>query len=272
MQLSISNIAWDTSQDEAIADLLVREGVYCIDIAPGKYFSNLLTTSKEEISQVRNFWESRGIKIVGMQSLFFGTRGLNLFDRTSQHKMLRHLSAVRDIAVGLGIERITFGSPKNRDRSGLTTDEANTVAQSFFQQWSEINNNLPSPRLLIEPNPTIYGANFLTTTLEAIDFIREVNQPCIGLQLDLGTMTVNGESPEIIDHAAPFIGHVHISEPRLVQVGSTNAPHELYARKLQELAPSYLTIEMVVQESEKQISAVLNAIEFVRRVYGESTS
>ena len=71
MQLSISNIAWDTSQDEAIADLLVQEGISCIDIAPGKYFSNLLTTSKEEISRVRNFWGNRGIKIVGMQSLFF---------------------------------------------------------------------------------------------------------------------------------------------------------------------------------------------------------
>jgi len=37
MRLAISNIAWDTAEDEAIVTLLQRFGVDAIDIAPGKY-------------------------------------------------------------------------------------------------------------------------------------------------------------------------------------------------------------------------------------------
>ena len=38
MRLAISNIAWETTEDEVIAELLARFDVDAIDIAPGKYF------------------------------------------------------------------------------------------------------------------------------------------------------------------------------------------------------------------------------------------
>ena len=69
MQLSVSNIAWDTSLDEAVAALLLQEGVHCIDIAPGKYFSDFAEATDDDIDRVRRFWFDHGIKIVGMQSL-----------------------------------------------------------------------------------------------------------------------------------------------------------------------------------------------------------
>lgn len=272
MQLSISNIAWDITQDEAIADLLLSEGVHCIDIAPGKYFSNLSGVTSEDISRVKYFWENRGIKIVGMQSLFFGTKGLNLFDESSQPAMLKHLNTVRKIAVGLGVARLTFGSPKNRDRTNLSDTEADKLATSFFQNWTNVNNLSSDPKLLIEPNPTIYGTNFLTTTREATNFIRKLANPCVGLQLDLGTMTANKEPSELIDYAAPFIGHIHVSEPWLVPVGTTDAPHAKYAQQLKRVQGKYLTIEMIVKKTDNQLSTVCNAIRFVKRVYGDLLS
>lgn len=270
MQLSVSNIAWDTSLDEAVAALLLQEGVHCIDIAPGKYFSDFAEATDDDIDRVRRFWFDHGIKIVGMQSLLYGTKGLNLFDKSSQTAMLRHLQSVRRLAVGLGVERLTFGSPKNRDRTGLTDAEADAVAKAFFRQWQgEKTAASVKPRLLLEPNPTIYGANFLTTTEATADFVQSLSEPSVGLQLDLGTMTVNDEPPDVIDRVAPLVGHIHVSEPRLVSVGTTQAPHAFYASHLKNVPAAYLTIEMVEKDADRPLDAVREAIRFVKRVYAE---
>lgn len=270
MQLSVSNIAWNTAFDEAAADLLAAEGVHCIDIAPGKYFPNFAKATNEDMARVRRFWTDRDIRIVGMQSLLFGTKGLNLFDPSAQPAMHRHLQAVRRLAVGLGVERLTFGSPKNRDRTRLTDAEADAVAKDFFRHWhGEIKADSVKPCLLLEPNPTLYGTNFLTTTEAAAEFVQSLSEPSVGLQLDLGTMTVNGESPDVIDRVAPLVGHIHVSEPRLVPVGTTQAPHAIYASHLKKVPAAYLTIEMVEKDAGRPLDAVREAIRFVKRIYAE---
>lgn len=268
MQLSISNIAWDKELDEVVAELLLSEGVHCIDVAPGKYFPNFDLITINDISRVREFWESRGIKIIGMQSLLYGTTGLNLFDKTSQPAMLAHLQRIRWIAAHLGVERMTFGSPKNRDRSKLTDLEANAIAGDFFRRWSKnrLDGNV-QPRLLLEPNPPLYGANFLTTTESAAAFVRELNDSLIGLQLDIGTLTINKEAPDVIEEVATVTGHVHVSEPQLVPVGTTDAPHKIYAEHLKAVPAKYLTIEMVEKDSRKQLDSICRAIRFVKRLY-----
>src|SRR5690606_19845978 len=111
MRLSISNIAWDVEEDPAVADLLRGLGIDAIDIAPGKYFSRPANATDVEIEAVRRAWEDRGISIVGMQALLFGTEGLNLFGPASvQEAMLAHLAVVCRIGAGLGATWLVFGS------------------------------------------------------------------------------------------------------------------------------------------------------------------
>ena len=38
MRLSVSNIAWDVEEDDAVAEVLRDLGVDQVDLAPGKYF------------------------------------------------------------------------------------------------------------------------------------------------------------------------------------------------------------------------------------------
>ena len=133
MRLAISNIAWDTSEDEAIAMLLRRYRIDAIDIAPGKYFPDPAMASDAEIAEVRDRWTERGVEITGMQALLFGTSGLNLFGPPHvRAAMLTHLTAVCRIGAGLGATRLVFGSPKNRDRAGLNDAETMEIAVPFF--------------------------------------------------------------------------------------------------------------------------------------------
>lgn len=89
MRIAISNIAWDVSDDEAVAALLRRYEVDAIDTAPGKYFPDPRQATLDDINRVRHGWEARGIEITGMQALLFGTTGLNLFgDAATRAAML----------------------------------------------------------------------------------------------------------------------------------------------------------------------------------------
>lgn len=76
MRLGLTNLAWDPSQDEAVAGLLARLGVDAIDVAPSKYFADVSAVREAEVRQVRDWWSDRGIEITGMQSLLYGTQGL----------------------------------------------------------------------------------------------------------------------------------------------------------------------------------------------------
>ena len=102
MRLAISNIAWDTAEDEAIARLLRRFDVDAIDVAPSKYFPKPAKTADEDIARVKHWWSKRGFEITGMQALLFGTTGLNVFGPLEvQDAMLQHLTAVCRIGESL---------------------------------------------------------------------------------------------------------------------------------------------------------------------------
>ena len=193
MRLAISNIAWDIPEDEAVAALLKRYAIDAIDIAPGKYFPLPNEATTEQIEAVKSWWAERGIEITGMQALLFGTTGLNVFGSPeSQAALLLHLEGVCRIGGVLGATRIVFGSPKNRDRSLLDDADTATVARQFFRQLGDVAAR-HGVTICLEPNPSCYGANFMTTSVETAGVVRLVDHPSIGMQFDTGALAINGE-------------------------------------------------------------------------------
>ncbi|EJN23474.1 sugar phosphate isomerase/epimerase [Pseudomonas sp. GM79] len=246
MRIAISNIAWDISEDEAIGQLLQTLDIDAIDVAPGKYFPNPLNTSDDDILRVRHKWAERGVEITGMQALLFGTTGLNVFGSPqSREAMLDHLRAVCHIGAGLGATRLVFGSPKNRDRSGLDDQQVLEVAVPFFRDLGAIA-QLAGVQICLEPNPTHYGANFMTTCDETAEVVREVAHPAIKMQFDTGALALNGESPdEVLRSHSSLIGHIHISEPDLVPLGDGTAKHQ----EMNEAIRKYLALDVVSIET-----------------------
>ncbi|MDE1185934.1 MAG: TIM barrel protein [Pantoea sp.] len=273
MRISISNIAWDPADDEAVCRLLHRWQVDAIDIAPGKYFPDPLQASDNDIAIVRQRWEQQGITLVGMQSLLFGTQGLNLFaDTAVQTKMLNHLQAVSRIAAGLGIPALVFGSPKNRDRQGLSDEATCEIASDFFRRLGDIAQR-EGVVICLEPNPECYGANFMTGTAEAAAMVRQVNHSGIKMQLDTGAIAINQESiSEIMQRDADIIGHIHLSEANLIPLGRSAVDHVAVAAAINHALPQRVaTIEMLMTQNESPLSAIDEAIGFVTRHYRDST-
>jgi sugar phosphate isomerase/epimerase len=269
MKLAISNIAWDIPEDTEIAELLKQYGVDAIDVAPGKYFPDPTKATDKEITQVKHWWEVRGIRITGMQALLFGSVGLNLFGpHEVQDAMLKHLSAVCRIGAGLGATRLVFGSPKNRDRNGISDEQAMEIAVQFFRKLGDIALSY-GVVICLEPNPSCYGSNFMMNSIDTAEVVRQVAHPAIRMQLDTGALTINGENPATaLQNSAELIGHIHASEPELVPLGDGGTDHMTVADCLRYSLPDHIvSIEMLATKNEPHRVAIERSLGVAIRHY-----
>jgi D-psicose/D-tagatose/L-ribulose 3-epimerase len=269
MRLAISNIAWDTSEDTKIAQLLQRYDIDAIDIAPGKYFPNPSQATTQEISYVKQWWLDHGVEITGMQALLFGTSGLNIFATAEiQAAMLNHLAAICRIASGLGAKHLVFGSPKNRDRTNLTDQHAKEIAIDFFMRLGNIAQSF-NTIICLEPNPSCYGCNFMVTSFETAEIVTLVNHPAIKMQLDTGALTINKEDVlQVIKRWDSLIAHIHLSEPELLPLGDGDTPHhEIQLHLTQYLSTHVAAIEMLATKHEQHEISIERALKNAVRYY-----
>ncbi len=269
MRLAISNIAWDVLEDDHVAQLLAEFDIDAIDIAPSKYFPDPAAATKENIEKVRKWWSEKGIEITGMQALLFGTTGLNIFDGPDiQKALLAHLAAICYISEKLGASRLVFGSPKNRDRSGLSDDQALNEAASFFLRLGDIAQT-HGVIVCLEPNPPRYGANFMTSSAETAHVVSTVGHKAIRMQFDTGALEINKESPEVVlANSAHLIGHIHASEPDLVPLGDCNTNHRLLYQTLLKYLPAHVvSVEMAATKEEPHLVSIKRALSFAVNCY-----
>jgi D-psicose/D-tagatose/L-ribulose 3-epimerase len=272
MRLSISNIAWDVAEDAAVARLLERYALDAIDVAPGKYFPGPGRPPREALARVRQWWADQGVEITGMQALLFGADGLNLFGAPEVRRaMLERLATVCEIGAGLGATRLTFGSPRNRDRAGLTDAQADELATAFFLELGGIAAG-HGVTVCIEPNPAQYGCNFVNRTAEAAALVERVGHPAIRVQLDTGALAMNGEDAAGVLRAhAHLVGHVHASEPNLVPLGDATTDHARLAALIGEALPEHVvTIEMRASTQEPHAAAIERALRLATLHYRDT--
>lgn len=271
MNISISNIAWNREEDDEIASIMRTFGVMGIDVAPSKVFAAPLHATDEEIAAYRSWWEERGFTIVGAQALHFGHPELQLFTSSESRERLFTFTARMIALVGkLGATTLVFGSPKNRLRGELPFDDAAAIAMVFFRKLGEVAQR-HGVRVCLEPNATAYGCDFVTTTAEGLDLVERVNHASFRIHLDVGTMVLMRENiRQAIANAAGWMGHFHVSEPHLEQVGNphTRAYHEEAAAALREHGyDQWVAIEMKNNIQVRNADAVTRALQFVTNVY-----
>ncbi|MGQ0286876.1 sugar phosphate isomerase/epimerase family protein [Pasteurellaceae bacterium 22721_9_1] len=267
--ISISNIAWEVSEDSQVIDLLNQYQINKIDIAPSKYFSDFSSVSEEDILRIKDFWNKNGFELIGMQALLFGTKGLNIFASDEiQTKMLDHLNNVCRIGRLLGANKLVFGSPKNRDITGFSDEKVRSISKVFFNRLGDIAEKNQCI-ICLEPNPVCYGANFMTNSLETLDIVKMVEHPAIKMQLDLGAVTINQEDIEqVLKSTSSYIGHIHISEPELDIIGSSKINHREYAKAISAYIPNQvLTIEMRSNNVRSNLERIEQALKCVAESY-----
>ncbi|MEO7086132.1 MAG: sugar phosphate isomerase/epimerase family protein [Gemmatimonadaceae bacterium] len=271
LRLAVSNIAWMPEQDDAIAELLVAEGVGGVEIAPTKWRERPLNATALDVAAYRRAWEDRGLRIVSMQSLLFGRPDLQLFaNETQREAMVDYLRRTIDLGAALGARALVFGSPKNRIRGSLSERETTSIAIDTFH---ELGAHAAERGVLfcLEANPPEYGCDFITSTADAVALCRAVDHPGFRVNADLGGMTLSHDDPGLcISEAAGAIGHFHASEPHLSELGAA-ADHPRAAEGLATIHyPGWVSIEMrnvVPFASDANVEAVGRAVRLAKSIY-----
>jgi len=217
MRLSVSNIAWQGKDDEAVHTLLAELQYDGIDIAPGRVFQNPFTVTKEAVKVYKSSLPPYNLKLGGMQSLLYQKNDLTIFDASDQRQeTVKALKVMIDLGAALEVNALVFGSPKNR-LMGEASPEKYQIAQVFFGELADyaLEQGLV---FALEPNPAIYGGDFLLTTNETTDFVESVGSAGLKINLDVGALIANNELERVLAQLPSkigLIGHVHLSRPHL---------------------------------------------------------
>ena len=261
--LAVSNIAWDARDDDAITTVLRRHGVAAIEVAPTKKWERPLEAAKSEVVAYRREWEARGFKIVALQSLLYGRADLQLFG--DGDGLRKYLIGIIRLGETLGARALVFGSPKNRIRGTMPFHDAVSRAADFFRAIAPIAEEAGAT-LCFEPNPPEYGCDFVTTIHEAVSLARFVDHPGFCVQGDLGELTYESHGTrhvgEVIKRAAPYIGHFHVSEPELAEIGTGDAD---VAGALRGLAGSSYAGPVSIEMKQSALDGVERAVKLVNR-------
>jgi sugar phosphate isomerase/epimerase len=216
MKLLASNIAWTPAQDADVAALLRGHGFTGIEIALTRDWPELAAATAADVRAFASRWRNEGLPVAAAQALLFGRPELVIFgSEDARRQTLDYLRLVFDLCAAAGARAMVFGSPRNRRVDGRAAAEVRSIATAFFGALAD-EAHARQLVLAIEPNPPAYGADFINTAAEAIELVRAIGRPGVGLHLDLGCLRLANEpvAKTVID-GAPLLAHVHASAPHL---------------------------------------------------------
>lgn len=259
MKLSVSNIAWAIDNNEEIYAYLQQKGFCGLEIAPTKLFPQSpylhITEAAEYFSRVRSRY---GLEVSSMQSIWYGQTG-NIFESEEERARLRDYTfQAVDFASAIGCGNLVFGNPKARRKA---ENNADSEVFGFFKTISDYAVK-KGTCISLEPNPVIYGTNFINDTSQAVAFCRESGCSNLRINVDLGTVIYNDEPFEWIRDNIDLVNHIHISEPNLKKIRK----RELHRRLIDLEYDNYISIEMGQQND---LNDVYEVIDYVAEVLGK---
>lgn len=253
MKLSISNIAWSEESDLEIYGFLKDYGFSGLEIAPTRIFKNQpyekLQEAKDFSAFLKNEFE---LEISSMQSICFG-KNEAIFGTDEERTILTdYIKKAIDFADAIGCKNLVFGSPKNR----IIGKNSIQIAYDFFEKLGEYA-KLKNTILALEPNPVIYGTDFINTTVQAFDFVKEINSKGFKVNFDFGTFLHNNENINDIEKNIDWINHFHISEPYLELIKHREIHQKLINITLDNGYKNYVSIEMKNMNSIENVKKTI---------------
>ncbi|WP_282786523.1 sugar phosphate isomerase/epimerase family protein [Flavobacterium croceum] len=223
MKTTISNIAWQKEFDLEMYSFLQNNKIEGIEIAPTRIFEE---NPYEDLKKVKIYkdtlQENFKLKVVSMQSICFGRNEAIFSSNQERIALQKYIETAIDFASILGCENLVFGSPKNR----IIGENQMPIAIEYFKLLGDYANS-KNTVFAFEPNPIIYGTNFINTTEEAFELIKKCNSKGLKVNFDLGTFIYNNEDLISLDKNINLVNHVHISEPYLEKIKITGLHKEL---------------------------------------------
>lgn len=266
MKFLISNLGWNKNELPSIIKLLKLKKIKNLEFSINNLKKH--NSKYKTIRDVKNFWNSKSIKLYSMQSILYKINDAFIFGTLSQQKIF-YKEVVKKIklANSLDAKILVLGSPKNKKVFDKSKKECDDLMFKFLRKISLLCKKY-KVILCLEANPKIYKTEYLTKTCEAINFVKKIKSKYIKLNLDLGTVIANKEKLNlIIKKNLKLIGHVQISSPYLKNL----IDYKLKIKKLIYYLNIYnykkkISIEMLAEKKNnvEKIKKIFKIIEQVK--------
>lgn len=264
MKLSISNIAWNAQEDSAVYSMMKKYGYTGLEIAPTRIIEQ---APYENLKAAESWRETLDFEVPSMQSIWFGKTQKLFGGEADRQELLDYTKAAVDFAKTVRCGNLVFGSPKNRALPDTADKKLRQAGVAFFRELGDYAAQ-NGTAIGMEANPAIYSTNYINTTQEALNLIREVGSNGFLLNLDVGTMIENRESVELLEGYAAQINHVHISEPFLKPVVISPERRQLHGGLAAFLRENdyqgYVSVEMGRTE---ELSVIEEILAYVKEMF-----
>ena len=254
MRYSISNIAWDQSEESIVFPFLRSIGITGIEVAPTKIWSDWRGLDEGAARAYARKLCSEGFMTPSIQAIFFGTRFGSIFESSNHAPILNHLSLVADLAAEMVAPTVIFGSPNMRRLGYPAPRNARLQVLALLRAAARIFHH-NGVTLCLEACAKSYDCDFVNTHTELLALISEIDEPGFGLHIDSGNLYETDEHLTDILGAGVPIQHFHLSEPGLQGFEPAVAPHtDNLALLRQAKYPNWVSIEMRRTEQPLQQS------------------
>jgi len=206
--LAVSNLAWMGGADGTYLDLLAEEGVDAVEVAPSLVFTgDPAQAPRGERARYRRRVESVGLRVTGLQSLYFAAPEVQMLGTGSERQAFIDYSCqMADLCADLGGHSLVIGAPNQRRRGELPEREAMQRAADMLHELGA-HAEQRQTYFTIEALPRRMGADFIHTLKEAAQLVADADSPGIRPHVDTGTTDPRYGLP----WPPSELGHLHVS-------------------------------------------------------------
>ena len=263
MKLSISNIGWEEKNDIEVYNLMKKYGFSGVEIAPTRWVQERPYEHIDEAVAIAERLKLQyGFCVPSMQSIWFGKQKKVFASAEERGTLVAYTKKAIDYASAIGCKNLVFGCPRNRNVAeewNLTKQQVDEIAGNFFGELGAYAES-KGVVLAMEANPPIYNTNYVNTTEQAIDLVKNVASKGFLVNLDFGTMIANEEDVAILEENLPVIHHIHISEPGLKPIEKRETHKELANLLRAKKYEGYVSIEVGKQEELKALEEMMKYV------------
>ncbi len=213
MKHAVSNILWGEADISPYLELLVNKRCYGVEIAPSLFWEEPVESSLDERRNIKKLIEGYGLRIVSLHTLLYTRPDLGIFaSRETRQKTKEYIFQLGSLAADMNCRLMVLGSPKNRMRKSLDDVDVRQIAVDFFSSLANMLSNV-GVILCIEPLSR-KEADFITSALEGLRYVREVNHLNFRLMLDSKSMHLEKENYDmVVAECINYLEHVHVNDP-----------------------------------------------------------
>ena len=195
-----------------MANFLAELGYQGIEIAPWVYFSSYQDFFK--LDKILSAIHDAGLEVVGLHWLFGETSSYHIThkDQKIREKTSAYFCDLIKLCSDLQGEIMVIGSPNQRKiLPGTTYQQAWNYTKAFLEQPLKVAEDLKIT-LCLEPL-SCDQTNFINTVDEALEFIKEINQPCLAIMADVYSLGKEEKNMEdIILTTQGYLKHFHADD------------------------------------------------------------